>query len=55
MLTGYRFGFHAVRSHRGHLLGQGAFVMPRALQRCITPPSALSYWLVFFIATPDTP
>lgn len=30
MLAGHRCGFHAVVSHRGHLLGEGAFVRPRA-------------------------
>jgi hypothetical protein len=54
MLAGYRCGFHAVISHRGSPAEGGCLCQAsRVLQRCITPPLALSYWLIFFIATQD--
>jgi hypothetical protein len=42
MLAGSWFGFHAVRSHRGHLLGEGAFVMPHACCRGASRRPSLS-------------
>ena len=48
MLAGNRLGFHAVVCHRiASCGGVGGLVMPRALARCITPPIALSYAIIF--------
>ena len=55
MLAGYRCGFHAVIRHRGHLLGEGAFGMPRACFRGASRRPSLYPMGSSFLSLPKTP
>jgi len=55
MLAGYRCGFHAVISHKGYLLGEGAFVRPRACFRGASRRPSLYPIGSSFLSPPKTP